>query len=1185
LSHSPKQLLQHIIVLGIVFFAATDLDGQPLPDSFNHSIRHHTAFIENKGQIRDQYHKLNTEVIYLLKANGMNVQLRRNGFSYDTYETRGVRAVSSNHESTKNITAVPDSVEYRFHRIDIQLVGANISPQIMAQERSETYSTYYTAGNNHGVRVYCYSRIVYKEIYPGIDLVFDSRTATGENGFEYYFIVSPGADANQIIFKYNGAKTTLENHNIIIHSSNGKLQERIPYSFLTNTTIPLLIQPQRNSLINVEYKQTGKGLFKFVLPSYDKTKTLVVDPTPDLVWGTYYGRSNNDFALNIARDPTGNILVAGSSGNDNLATTGAYQTVLNGYADGLIGKFRSDGSLVWMTYFGGESADEVFDICSDNSGNIFVVGITDSKTGVSTPGSFQPSPGDPVYGRDAFIARFDGSGNRIWSTYYGGSDIDYLHGTKVDAAGNLFVAGWTFSPNGIASPGAFQTSYASDANPLNQGDGFLARFDNNGNRLWASYYGGSSFDRFYDLAIDANSNIYATGVSSSDGLSTAGSFQPARGGNADILLVKFDNSGNRIWATYYGGNNEDYSEAITCDMQSNIIIGGTTSSTTGIATPGTYLPAWGGNIRDAFVVKFNAAGNRLWGTYYGGDGEDELQGMTNDVNNNIIITGWTYSTNNIATINSYESVFPATGASWTPYIAKLNSAGGRVWGTYYGYGNPIGNGRGEDVVTDNSGNVFACGETTAPNGVATCGAVQETWAGTNGNYDMYMAMFSETTVNPSVSVTISSTSAGSVCAGAPATFTALVLNAGTNPTYQWKVNGVNAGTNLPAFTTSSLNNGDQVSCTVTSNSPCLTNPSATSNIITIMISPSVVPSVSISSSPTGSICLGAPVIFTATPINGGPAPTYQWKINGNNAGTNNPVFSTTSLLSADIVSCEMTNLSSCNPITTATSNNITMIVTNSVTPSITIAATPPEICFGTTVSFSTAVVNAGNDPGYQWTLNGNIVGTNATYSISNLSTNDTVQCFLIPDNTISCLSANNIASNKLTVQVNPLPNFTIQLSNATIQKGDTVQFSVNATNISQYLWTPVININNTVIGNPMVWPDITQVYSLKATSSKGCVVEKSVTITVISGLFIPTAFTPNNDGKNDYWEIMGLELYPNCVVTVFNRWGETVYRAVGYSKPWDGRFKTEQPSTSTFVYMIDLKDGKRPLSGTVVVIK
>ncbi|SEG50471.1 Por secretion system C-terminal sorting domain-containing protein [Halpernia humi] len=184
------------------------------------------------------------------------------------------------------------------------------------------------------------------------------------------------------------------------------------------------------------------------------------------------------------------------------------------------------------------------------------------------------------------------------------------------------------------------------------------------------------------------------------------------------------------------------------------------------------------------------------------------------------------------------------------------------------------------------------------------------------------------TVNPNLpaSVSISASPSASICAGTSVTFTATPTNGGSSPTYQWKVNGANAGTNSPTFSISTLTNNDKVTVVMTSNaSPCSVNSPATSNQLTMTVNPNLPASVSISASPSTSICAGTSVTFTATPTNGGTAPTYQWKVNNVNAGTNSPTFTTATLANNDKVKVVMTsNASPCSVNSPATSNQLTI---------------------------------------------------------------------------------------------------------------------------------------------------------------------------------------------------------------------------------------------------------------------
>lgn len=148
------------------------------------------------------------------------------------------------------------------------------------------------------------------------------------------------------------------------------------------------------------------------------------------------------------------------------------------------------------------------------------------------------------------------------------------------------------------------------------------------------------------------------------------------------------------------------------------------------------------------------------------------------------------------------------------------------------------------------------------------------------------------------------------CDGSSITFTAIPINGGTNPFYQWKVDNINVGTNSPSFTTSSLKNKDKVSLVMTTSAMCVTTPFATSNTITMKEKENAKQSVDIAitagSNPT---CPGNLIEFKATPTNGGYLPLYQWKVDGINVGPNSstPTYVTSALTHGDQVTCKMTS--------------------------------------------------------------------------------------------------------------------------------------------------------------------------------------------------------------------------------------------------------------------------------------
>lgn len=267
---------------------------------------------------------------------------------------------------------------------------------------------------------------------------------------------------------------------------------------------------------------------------------------------------------------------------------------------------------------------------------------------------------------------------------------------------------------------------------------------------------------------------------------------------------------------------------------------------------------------------------------------------------------------------------------------------------------------------------------------------------------------------PAVSITASTTS---LCAGGTVTFTATPSEGGTAPAYQWKVNGVNTGSNSNVFSSNTLNNNDRVHVVLTSNAGCVTTTTATSNEIA-MVSATVTPSVSIAASATA-VCAGASVTFTATPTNGGDAPVYQWKLNGTSVGTNSATYTGNSWNDGDQVTVVLTSSSSCVTTSTAGSNAITLSLSASVTPKVTITASATTTCTGGAVTFTATPENGGTAPAYQWKVNGVNVGSNAaSYTTSSLAGNDKVTVVMTTN--ASCATSPTAVSNELSVTVSAL---------------------------------------------------------------------------------------------------------------------------------------------------------------------
>ena len=358
------------------------------------------------------------------------------------------------------------------------------------------------------------------------------------------------------------------------------------------------------------------------------------------------------------------------------------------------------------------------------------------------------------------------------------------------------------------------------------------------------------------------------------------------------------------------------------------------------------------------------------------------------------------------------------------------------------------------------------------------------------------------TVNASVapSVTIVA-SANSICFGTNVTFAATPVDGGVTPSFQWKLNGINVGTNSATYQNSSLANNDVLTVVLTSSIPCANPTSATSNAITMIVSSTATPSVSIGASAT-TICSGTNVVFTATPVNGGATPTFQWKLNGVNVGTNSASYQNAALANNDVVSVVMTSSLACVTQSTATSNNITITVTSTTSPSVSIAASATSICSGTNVIFTATPTNGGSSPSFQWKLNGSNVGTNsASYQNAALGNNDVVT--VVMTSSLSCSVPATASSNVITMVVTTTvtPSVTIVASASTICSGTNVTFTATPVNggAPSFQW----KLNGTNVGtNSVTYQNAglsnNDVVTVEMTSSLSCVTHATATSNAIT---------------------------------------------------------------------------------------
>lgn len=688
-------------------------------------------FIENLGQIRDQNGKVNSDVLFLAQIENGTISIRKDGISFNFYKFDTTQSklnyLSNDFQneifSPKNFT--PKSVE--MYRVDMNLIHSLTPTSIHGLEASNDYSSYYLDHCPIGIsNVRKYKSICIENVFANIDLVLYSNN---ENEFHYDFVVKQDANPKDIRFRFEGATSVDVNQNgsLIISTPFGQIEQKAPKSYqlenVQSYTSGQISGKNVQSLL-CSYCKNEDSTITYTFENYNINLPLVIEPITR-IWGTYFGGNFSEYSTAITMDNSANIYFCGYTNSiTTIASTGAHQTTLDRYEDAFIAMFDSNGVRIWSTYYGGNHEDGANDIATSKLGDIYVCGYTKASNAISTESSHQSTLGGDY---DAFLVKFDQKGTRMWGTYYGGLGLEWGSSLAVDENGDVYLCGSTSSSNSIATQNAFDTIFSG------QRDVFLAKFNSNGERIWGTYFGGKGSDEPTSIAVDKNGLLYICGSTrSTKDIATSGSFQENYSDFFDAFLAKFTSDGYREWATYYGGIGYDVGSEVTTYNGEDIYMCGRTSSLTNISSSEAFQQTHGGNFFDAFLVKFDKNGNRIWGTYYGGLGNDLALSNTTDLQGNVYFCGSTSSNEFIATSGAYKT---SKVADTTAYFVKFSPNGDRQFGSYYGgnhhdYANSI--------LVDNN-KMYLYGSTKSSVDIATPNSFKSN--NTYGEFDVFLVKF------------------------------------------------------------------------------------------------------------------------------------------------------------------------------------------------------------------------------------------------------------------------------------------------------------------------------------------------------------------------------------------------------------------------------------------------------------
>lgn len=625
---------------------------------------------------------------YIARGNGFSLQLTRDAATLSLPAASGASGLQ---------------MSFADARRDVQLAGTAPLAGV---------AHYYLGNDPQAWRrdVALHERVSYTGLYDGIDAVFYGN---GQR-FEYDFIVAPGADPSVIALRFDGARSIRIDAagDLLLETDGGTVRQLRPQLYQVTGT--------RHEPVDGNYVIRAPNEVRFSVGTYDASRTLVIDPVLD--YGTFIGGSGGDAATRVAVDAGGNMTVVGYTFSTDLPATLSYDAPYAGGTDtrhAFVAKYKPEGSLLYIAYLGGTLDDLATDVAVDADGNAYVVGETHSPNFPDFPMDKGPTHGGDV---DAFLTVLSPDGTQLkYSRMLGGKAYDVGHGVALGPNNLVYVAGETWSLDfPITVANAFDDSCGNPGDlgcGFDRNDGFLAVVDTVTNTLrYVTYLGGSGNDKTHAVAVNRKSGVaYLTGETSSTDLPMRNGFQSTLNGafNAMVMAIDPNNSGDAslLYASYFGGSNEDYAEHIAITASGQLYLAGGTQSNDLLVKA-----AYQNNLRgssDAFVVKIDptATGQAslLYATYFGGTGDDDAAAIAVDRDDGAIFVGMTTSNDLPVSAAVQNSLRGGSDA----YVAKLAASGANLnFGSYLG-------GSSEDaaagVAVNANGDVYISGDSNSSN--------------------------------------------------------------------------------------------------------------------------------------------------------------------------------------------------------------------------------------------------------------------------------------------------------------------------------------------------------------------------------------------------------------------------------------------------------------------------------------
>ena len=1135
-------------------------------------------------QNKNQWH---SNVLFQADLPFASLFLENTGFTFAKGDEKELMLLRHDHHRQHEFK--PDLSEtLHFHAVKATFVGSNANTLKEGTEKLEEYYNYFIGNDKSkwASKVSGFHQVNYKDVYAGIDL----RVYSDQGKPKFDWIIKTTSTKQKSVVpikvKYEGAaKLFLNEGAFVIQTSVGDVIEEKPFAYQ-------LIDGKK---IEVACRFVlADNIVSFDLPDgYNSSYDLVIDPA--LLFSTYSGSTADNFGYTATFDSKENTYAAGSVFGIGYPTTpGAYQTTwAGGSGAGLPGtdiaitKYNTAGTQrIYSTFLGGRSDELPHSLIVNTNDELFVFGTSSSDNFPVTTGAFQttyrggPDPGPfqglgvhYIFGSDIIISRFSADGTQLLaSTYVGGTDNDGLN---------------------TSSPGNFlRHNYADEVRG--------------------------------EIDIDKEDNIYlATCTRSQDFPVTAGVFQDLAGGGLDGIIIKMNNNlSTMVWCSYFGGEDDDAIYSLSFDKNDDLFVcGGTRSQTTlPISQAGVLQSQFNGGSSDGFVGVVDKSGLSVkTATYWGTNSYDQIYFVENDKADNVYVVGQTRTTGNFFVQNAAYS-----NANSGLFISKMtHDLDSIIWSTTIGSGSGIPNISPTAFLVDLCAKVYLAGWGANVGGTTVLSTqgmpvTADAYSQTTDNNDVYMMVLNDDASALSYGTFFGSPSAAdhvdggtsryskkgilyqSVCAGCGGvsnfpTTPGAVSRTNNSPNcnngvfkFDFTIKNVLADFEIPEIPcqipfTGTFNNtstvvgnadfvwkfSDGLQSTDSNTTRLFTQPglytitliaidTASCNGVDsiekkILILSNTVDSTTL---PTRTICKTEITQIGVSPGQFGNV-SYQWEPHPtlNELDVPNPFVSPDSTTTYTLYISK----GAC----TDTLKQTVVVFSGAVEVQASVAT-----CAGDTVQLSATTKQPGQTLTFAWSPPSLIISGQGT-------SNPLVSP---PRDTTFTVNVTNQQGCSFTGSVfvdlaSQLPSLEAIAVPYNIGYGDTAQLSITSPGVASVVWNYEETLSDTSIFTPLAYPLETTVYYVLAEDTNGCSANDTVIVRVFKtpcstgGVFLPNAFTPNGDGKNDVLYVRGIRI-TDVFLAIYDRWGQLMFETKDIKKGWDGTYGGKLLDAGVFGYYL-----------------